>query len=98
MYNTRKCRESGRISLYCRNHLRKYVTIVAKNQYGVIWIKLSKELFYFNEDVSVCNIYIPPINSKVIHVPNDQFDIFGIEKYASLGKHFLTGDLKDLSP
>ena len=96
-YNTRKGRYSGGISVYYRNHLRKYVTIVEKNQYGVIWIKLSKELFSFNEDVYVCNIYIPPINSKVI--PNDQFDFFeeletGIEKYASLGKLFLTGDLK----
>jgi len=95
-YNTRKDRYSGGISVYYRNHLRKYVTIVEKNQYGVMWIKLSKELFSFNEDVYVCNIYIPPINSKVI--PNDQFDFFeeletGIEKYASLGKLFLTGDL-----
>lgn len=53
-------------------------------------------MFSFDEDVYICNTYIPPANSNVINV-ND-FDFFfdttesGIERYKISGKCFITGD------
>ena len=59
-----------------------------------MWIKLSRDLFYFNEDVYLCNIYIPTHYSKV-NITNE-FDILneielGIEIYKNKGKHFVNG-------
>ena len=46
-----KGRTSGAISLYCKHSLKNMVEVVEKLQCGIMWIKLSRDLFYFNEDV-----------------------------------------------
>ena len=53
---------------------------------GIIWVKLEKSLFSFNENVYVCHAYMPPNTSKVCNV--SEIDMFeqleiSIEKYCS---------------
>ena len=53
-------------------------------------------IFKFKEDVYICNVYIPPNNSKVINT--DDFDFFdsielGIINYNDIGQTYISGDL-----
>ena len=62
---------------------------------GIIWIKISREIFPFDDDVFICHMYIPPNVSKVFS-PTD-FDFFeqleiDIVKYNDLGKVYVSGD------
>ena len=67
-----------------------------KEQYGILWIKISKELFPFDKEVFICHTYVPPSTSKVF--PSSNTDIFeklelGIIKYNDLDQVFISGDL-----
>jgi len=94
--NTRKGRYSGGLSLYYKQTLNNHIKIVEKDQHGIMWVKLCKDLFDFQQDVYICNVYIPPNNSNVIDTINfdfiEQIEV-GIEKYKLLGKIFISGDL-----
>ena len=79
-----KGRQSGGISVYFRKTLKQFITVIEQNKFGIIWLKIDKTLFKFNEDIYICHIYIPPKSSKVL-VDKD-FDFFeeiekNIEKY-----------------
>lgn len=94
--NTTKGRFSSGISFYYRNELKDFITIVEKQHIGLIWVKISADLFPFEENVYICHIYMPPNNSKVFR--SSQIDFFeelelSIVKYSNLGKIFITGDL-----
>ena len=45
--NTTKGRYSGGIAFYYRSELKQYVNVLHKNQAGILWIKVSSELFPF---------------------------------------------------
>ena len=69
--------------------------MLQKNQAGIIWIKVLKDIFPFDEDVYICTTYIPPAGSKVLN--SRDIDIFeelelDVTRYKQLGKVFLTGD------
>ena len=89
-------RLSGDISFYYRHELKQYTTIVQKEQCGIIWVKLSAELFPFDQDVFICHIYKLPTSPKGLQVTNndiyDQLETHMI-KYNELGKVYATGDL-----
>ena len=92
---TRKGRYSGGISVYYKSELKSHITVLEKLQCGIIWIKLSSELFPFEDDVYISNIYIPPSISSVLKTSDiDMYDQLeaGIIKYNNLGKVFVTGD------
>ena len=94
--NTVKGRYSGGIAFYYKNAFQKYIDIVQKEQCGILWVKISKELFPFDKDVFICHTYVPPSASKVFQSSNT--DIFeklelGIIKYNELGQVFISGDL-----
>lgn len=72
--NTARGRFSGGISFYFRSDLKKYISVVESNQCNIIWIKISKELFPFDDDVFICHTYIPPNISRVFSSTN--FDFF----------------------
>ena len=94
--HTRRGRYSGGISIYYKKHLEDKISIVEKDQNGIIWLKLCKSLFSFNEDVYICCCYIVPSDSNVLRHKNVNLidDIEkGIEKYINQGKIFITGDL-----
>lgn len=94
--NTVKGRFSGGIAFYFKNDLKKYIKIVQKEQCGILWIKISAELFPFDQDVFICHIYVPPSASKVLQTSNidllEQLEI-DIIKYNDLGKVYVSGDL-----
>ena len=56
---------------------------------------MDRSLLTFNEAAFICNVYVPPINSKLRR--NTNFDFFeeietGLERYKTQGKCFVTGD------
>ena len=66
-----------------------------KNQCGILWVKIQSDLFRFEEDVYICNLYIPPSSSKVLN--NQETDIYefleqGVLRYKDQGKLYITGD------
>ena len=94
--NTTKGRYSGGIAFYYKNELKNFITIVEKQQFGLIWVKISADLFPFDENVYLCHIYMPPNDSKVFR--SSQIDFFeqlelSIVKYSNMGKIFITGDM-----
>ena len=91
----KKGRYSGGLSIYYKNCLKDKIKVVEKNQAGIIWLRILKDTFSFNQDVYICATYIPPSGSKVLR--SEDIDIFeqlelDIIKYRRLGKIFLTGD------
>lgn len=93
--NTAKGRYSGGIAFYYKNTFQNYVKIVQKEQCGILWIKISKELFPFDQDVFICHTYVPPSVSKNFQSSNiDMFENLEIDiiKYNDLGKVYITGD------
>ena len=94
--NTVRGRHSGGLAVYYKNYLKNYISIVKKEQSGILWIKLSEELFPFDHDVFMCNIYVPPTDSKVFSSTNiDLYDQLeqDVIHFNNLGKVFVSGDL-----
>ena len=76
--------------------MKDKISVVENNNFGIIWLKLDRNLFVPNEDIYICHTYIPPVCSKVLN--ENDIDFFeelekGIEKYGKLGKTFISGDL-----
>ena len=76
-----------------KNCLKNKIEIVEKNQCGILWIKIRGELFRFEEDVYVCNLYIPPASSKVLTQYDYIYEILeeNVLRYKTLGKVYITG-------
>lgn len=87
---------SGGISIYYKSFLKEFITILHKNNNGIIWIKLDSSLFQHNNDVFICHSYRRPSNTAFSQ--SDNYDFFDslesdIVKYDNLGYTFVTGDL-----
>ena len=56
-----------------------------KNQCGILWAKIQSDLFRFEEDVYICNLYIPPSSSKVLNYQDGRTareqDLLDFDKY-----------------
>ncbi|MES9880358.1 MAG: reverse transcriptase family protein [Sedimenticola sp.] len=94
--NTKKGRYSGGISIYYKASMKTHVNILQKQQCGIMWVKLSRDLFVRKHDVYMCHVYVPPSGSRVLdHAEVEYFDEIesGIEQYTHLGKIFITGDM-----
>ena len=85
-------RYSGGISIYYKNYLKNSIHIVEKNQCGVVWVKIQNDVFSFQEDVYICNVYIPPSNSKVLNQIDDIYEVLeqGVLRYKNLGKMYIS--------
>ena len=44
-------RYSGGLAVYYKTYLKNYVSVVKKEQTGIFWIKISEELFPFDQNV-----------------------------------------------
>ena len=69
--------------------------VVEKLQNGIIWVKIDKSLFPFNQDVYIYHLYVPPSSSKVFNISEVEILeqlVLCIEKYDSIGKVYITGD------
>ena len=92
---TKKGRFSGGISVYYKNCYKDKIQIVEKHQRGILWLKIKSDVFLFNEDVYVCNLYIPPHGSKVINTQDiDIYELLeqDVLRFKDRGKLFITGD------
>ena len=72
----KKGRFSGGISLYYKNCLNGKIKVLEKSKTGIMWIKISKDIFFFDEDVYIGVTYIPPSGSKVLNSQDIDIDIF----------------------
>ena len=82
--------------IYYRTDLKNNITIVKKEQSGIIWVKVSSQLFPCDQDVYICHVYIPPSDSRVSSSSNiDLYDQLeqDIIKYNDLGKINVSGNL-----
>ena len=50
---TKKGRLSGGLSLYFISELKNHISVIERNNFGIIWIKIDNELFKFNEDIYI---------------------------------------------
>ena len=92
---TKKGRFSGGISVYYKNCYRDKIHVIEKHQCGILWLKIQNDVFLFNEDVYICNLYIPPHGSKVLNT--QEIDIYevleqDVLRFKNRGKLFITGD------
>ena len=93
--NTTRGRYSGGLAFYYKDYLKHFVSVVKKEQSGILWIKISEELFSFDQNVFICNIYVPSTDTKVFNSSNtDLYDQLeqDIIKFNDLGKVFVFGD------
>ena len=98
--NTTRGRHTGGLAVYYKDCLTNYIYIVKKEQSGILWIKISEELFPFDQDVFMCTIYVTPTDSKIFNSTNidlyDQLKQDSIQ-FNNLGKVFVSGDLNSRS-
>ncbi|CAC5370981.1 unnamed protein product [Mytilus coruscus] len=86
-------RHSGGIIVYYKKEIAKGITNIngTKSQ-NRLWLKLEKEFFGFKEDLYLCAIYVPPINSN--YFENDYNLLENeISTYARQGRILLMGDM-----
>jgi exonuclease III len=86
----------GGVSIYYKPELDSGIQVVSANPLGIVWIKLSKVVFGFEDDICVCLSYIPPHKSPVYHSHDvDFFEIIqdDCSKYSSEGQIIVCGDL-----
>ena len=91
-----KGRYSDGISLHIKDYLKDKVKIIEKNPLGLLWLKLSSDLFVFKEDVFICSVYMPPSDSRILTAIDCNFwDEMekGIELYSTSGKVYITSDM-----
>ena len=74
--------------MYYKHELSSKISIVEKQQIGIVWLRLHDTLFSFNEDVYSCCIYNVPNSSALNDTNVDLFECVqnGVEKYKSEGK------------
>jgi len=91
-----KQNDSGGVVIYNNKKYFGHVKLLS----NLIWIKLDKHYFGADNDVYICNCYIPPEDSDVYKSrlsPLFEFDFFeqllnNISEYEQIGDVILTGD------
>lgn len=91
----KKGRYSGGISIFYKNFLKDKIQIVDKNQIGILWVKILKDVLVSDQDIYVGVNYVPPSGSAVLN--REDIDIseqleLDIIKYKTLGRLYLVGD------
>jgi exonuclease III len=88
-------RSSGGIIIYIKDTIRKGVSLVRNDLDCIVWLKLDKTYFKNDSDIYLAVIYIPPENS-VVHDMYEE-DLFSklesdVTFFNNRGKVFITGD------
>ena len=81
--------------MYVKNWLKDHVTIAEKNDYGLLWIKLSKNILKYDINTYIGYLYAREKNSRIFHHEEvDYYELLetDIVKYQLLGKVLVTGD------
>lgn len=85
---------SGGLSMGVRAKILKGVTFMKPTNSEIMWLKLNKQFFGFEENIFICNAYISPIGSSYSNQRDDIFALLeaDIEKYSNKGKCIILGD------
>lgn len=91
-------RNSGGIVVFIKDALHKGIQLVLTDSDGIMWFKLDKEFFSFEDDLYLCCAYLPPEKSQVYSVISNNEHIFdkltqNITTFQILGKVIIMGDL-----
>ena len=87
-------RYSGGITVLVKSVLRKGIKVVHKSE-GILWLRLDRKFFHFEEDLYICAVYIAPVNStNAIAKRTDYFNDLTVttNKYMNMGNVLLAGD------
>ena len=94
----RHCGSGGVVTLY-RTNLEKGLTKLNSQSNDLMWLKLDKIYFNTDNDIYLCNCYIPPKNSSVTQIDHigdacSSFDILQkeVDLYDTKGDIALIGD------
>ncbi|MEW8544930.1 MAG: reverse transcriptase family protein, partial [Candidatus Thiodiazotropha sp.] len=92
---TTKGRYSGGISIYYKSVVKDYISVVEKNDYGLLWLKIGSNILKSNVDTYIGYLYAREKNSRIYrHEDVDYFELLeaGIAKYQNMGKVLVSGD------
>ena len=85
--------------VYCKSYLADGISIVKKNEKGIMWVKFDKTFFELQCDIFFCLCYIPPENSRLYSNGNSlsNFDYFecitdDIRYFSNTDDVYLCGD------
>ena len=84
------------ISVFIKQHIFKYVSVVKVTEKHFIWIKINKSLTGFENDLYCCGVYIPPVGS-IYYTRHPDINLFellnsDISQFSRLGDTMVTGD------
>ena len=86
-------RHSGGIIVFYKKTMLKGITYIkdGTNSNNRLWMKLEKSFFGLDDDIYICAVYIPPVNSN--HY-NDDYILLEreISHFSNRGKIILLGD------
>ena len=91
-------RVRGGLGVFIKQSLVKGIEIVDKTCTEYIWLKLSRYFFGFPNDIYICFVYIPPVNSSYTIRTGIDKTIFtnleeNINKFSNKGEIVLMGDM-----
>lgn len=69
-------RNSGGIVVFIKDALHKGIQLVLSDSDGIMWFKLDKEFFSFEDDLYLCCAYLPPEKFQVYNVISNNEHIF----------------------
>jgi hypothetical protein len=82
--------------VYYRHTIGKGISVFKNHNDTIIWLKLDKDLFQFDDDVYLCGVYLWGADSPAYNVVNvDLFDVIqaDIDELQELGSVYILGDL-----
>ena len=86
---------SGGISIYIKNNIVNGTSVIHGESSDCMWVCLKKSFFQLEEDIYICFIYIPPVNSTFTNSQeNNSFELLenDVCKFKSKGRVVLMGD------
>ena len=93
-----RSRLRGGVAFLIKQSLRKGVKIIDRSHPDIIWIKLCKHFFGFEQDIFLNAVYISPFASTYNKRTDVDKDIFNkiesdVAHYSNLGRIMILGDL-----
>ena len=86
---------SGGISIYIKNNIVNGTSVIHGESSDCMWVCLKKSFFQLEEDIYVCFIYVPSVNSTFTNSQeNNSFELLenDVCKFKSKGRVVLMGD------
>ncbi len=93
--NRNKKRGSGGVVTLYKVHLAKGISKIKSKSQDLMWLKLDKVYFQQENDIYICNCYIPPENSKFSKETSEApFEILRteLETYGADGNRIIMGN------